>query len=154
MKGPVKGTLAFALALLLVLAGAIVDGFRFDVGESVDAILPPPLPVAVEAPDDNLMQDIIAAYLWDSDRGKNRKQGTATNTDGPGAGMAKCKLKGIYYGQVYQPLAMFACGGQPLKAWKEGETLPNQAMVAEIQADHVVIEKGGERQNVFLFGKK
>jgi len=146
--------LIFILALLLILSDSVVDAWHLQVGNSVEAILPPALPDAVEPPDASLMQDIVAAYLWNSDRGENRQHGAASAADGKGSEAVDCRLKGIYYGQVYQPLAMFACGDQPLKAWKEGETLPDQAMVAEIQADHVVVEKDGEQHNVFLFGKK
>jgi len=150
-----KAKLIFVLALLFILSGVIVDGLRLQVGEVARAILPPPLPAAAKVPDTALIKGVIEAYLWDPQRGKNRQPDAESHTDGQGTAAAvDCTLKGIYYGQVYPPLAMFTCAGKPLKAWREGETLPNQIMIAEIQADHVVLEKDGEQQNVFLFGKK
>ena len=150
-----KAKLVFVLALVFILSGIIVDSLRLQVGEVARAILPPPLPAAVEVPDTDLIQGVIEAYLWDPERGRNRQPDAESDTDDPVAAVVvDCRLKGIYYGQVYQPLAMFACANQPLKAWREGETLPSQAMIAEIQPDHVVLEKDGEQQNVFLFGKK
>jgi len=145
------GKILYGALLSLLLAYSAWQWSGFELPVMKHAVLPPALPTALPLSTGQL-ETILAHNLWDKDRGEGQKKNTALS-DKASSKLTLWSLKGIAYQQMHEPVVMLASGAV-VKAYREGDSLPDGALLVRIMAGSIIIQKNGKEQYVYLFKEK
>jgi len=145
-----KGKLIYGMLLFMLVLNAAWQWTHFPLPVLKHAVVPPSLPVV--AKNRKQLKMLLAHNLWDKSRGEF-KQKSNSELEVKKVALLTWTLKGIGHQQMHAPVAVIA-SGDDVKSYHEGDILPDEALLVQVMARGILVEKDGKEQRVYLFKKK